>query len=361
MVFTVCLFCVLVGFFLAGAITMDGGEQLIVFETPVFIFLMAALALASLFCVVRRWKAWKHIGFHLTHIGAALLIFGAGVSFYRVQENTGLQIPVNPTVEISDIPRADPDDEGWPTVLEGDEWMQVRTVPLGSLLPIQMNGARLMPMERIAYVKNREQDVAILYEPVVREDHTGHDHEGSPPDPLIDLPFSFSVTDFEVEYYRPNYDLYDLKPDTPVHLETYRPEEDGSLDMGVYGSVSAGELMDAQDEWVPRYDVESEYEDEHDADLVLGQGMVTPKHFEATLEVQHEGETRTEQLMVNHPLEVEGWRIFLDSHAEGSITVSVKRDPGRPYVYAGIWMLIIGIAIICFRKQGRVRCTSPKS
>jgi hypothetical protein len=353
--FTVFIFTLLVAFMVAGAVDVAEEQPLVVFSTHGFIALMAALALASVFCVVRRWKAWKRAGFHLTHLGAALLIFGGGVSHYRALESTGLQVPVNAEVKVGQIPRPRKDDEPWPTTREGDTWMRLHTVPVNSVLPTpDMQGGEVrVEMRNAAYVQNTRMGLAFLYEPVTDED-----------DELVDLPFSFSVTDFEVEYYNPDYTLFDVQgydgtgPDPP-ELGTFRPDEAGKIDMKKYGVVPAAELKDAEGEWVQQYDVQNDYESEHDVDLVLSRGSRTPSHFEATVALERvEGGARTEQLMVNHPLSVEGWRVFLDSHGEGTVTLSIKRDPGRPYVYVGIAMLIVGTFVICFRKQGRLRCTS---
>lgn len=73
-------------FLLAGAFPMDdNNSQLIVFKTPAFILLSAALALNLLQC------CWKHrgrlsirrLGFQLTHLGMALTMAGAFIGYMK--------------------------------------------------------------------------------------------------------------------------------------------------------------------------------------------------------------------------------------------------------------------------------------
>jgi hypothetical protein len=80
----------------------------------------------------------------------------------------------------------------------------------------------------------------------------------------------------------------------------------------------------------------------------------TPKLFKAELTLKH-GETTTQaELMVNHPVTANGWRIYLMSYELGArpaILVSVRHDPGRRAVITGIWFVIIGTALLCWRKR----------
>jgi len=81
----------------------------------------------------------------------------------------------------------------------------------------------------------------------------------------------------------------------------------------------------------------------------------TPKHFQASLTIRDKDNSTTKhELMVNHPVEHDGWRFFLMSYDRESrryVELSARNDPGRNIVFAGIAMLMLGISITCFRKN----------
>ena len=59
---------------------------------------------------------------------------------------------------------------------------------------------------------------------------------------------------------------------------------------------------------------------------------------------------------VNHPLDFHGWRFYLMSHDTQNneyIVITARRDPGRGCVIAGIWMIIAGVAVLCWFSQSR--------
>ncbi len=81
----------------------------------------------------------------------------------------------------------------------------------------------------------------------------------------------------------------------------------------------------------------------------------TPKLFKADVVVTQGDVTTPAELMVNHPVTAGSWRIYLMSYElepRPFVLVSVRNDPGRGAVIAGIWMVIIGTALLCWRKQG---------
>lgn len=156
--------------------------------------------------------------------------------------------------------------------------------------------------------------------------------------------FNLGVTDFTVDYYDPVYDVYEDRGETLVLSDV--EAKDGVYDFGEYGSLSVAESTDATgtaktvslgDE---RYAVP----------------RVTEKHFEAAVVVYNrEQDTNTEEtLMVNHPLRVNGWKIYLQSHGEGVVQLILKYDPGEYVVLAGMWMIVLGTILSCLvrRKEG---------
>ena len=57
-------------------------------------------------------------------------------------------------------------------------------------------------------------------------------------------------------------------------------------------------------------------------------------------------------LQVNHPVLYDGWKFYLmdyDREAGSYVTLYAKNDPGNLPIRIGIWMLLIGTVLMCFR------------
>lgn len=80
----------------------------------------------------------------------------------------------------------------------------------------------------------------------------------------------------------------------------------------------------------------------------------TDKHYEAKLKFVKKGVENPiyKSLTVNHPVEENGWKIYLMNYLEenGQTTVFImlKYNPGEYVTLAGIWMIIVGSLIMCF-------------
>ena len=83
----IILMVLLTLFLLAGALPAPGGQQAVVFKTPVFAGLLAALAGLTVFCVARGGFGLRRIGYLLTHLGAVVLLAGAGISWIWSQKD----------------------------------------------------------------------------------------------------------------------------------------------------------------------------------------------------------------------------------------------------------------------------------
>ncbi len=168
------------------------------------------------------------------------------------------------------------------------------------------------------------------------------------------LPFGLSVTDFEVLYYPPDYVLY--RPSGEAGYEFVRrvrlPAE-GTLDLGEAGSIAVEDLKDDAGEWLPERALAG--------GRVLRRAAAMPRRYAAALRISDPGgAVRREELAVNHPVEHGGWRFYLMSYDEDAaryVVLSARRDPGRRLVIAGIWALMAGVAIMCFRRRGAARGT----
>jgi len=169
------------------------------------------------------------------------------------------------------------------------------------------------------------------------------------------LPFSVRVSDFRVDYYDPCYNLFRPAQGMPPHeyVRTVVPPATGMLVLAEAGAIPVDALHDARGAWQDRF--------------VLDNGWFlrlrrTPKHFEATLQLQvGSAAPVAAPLAVNHPVTFHGWKFYLMSYDDDdglAVHLSVRRDPGRRLVIGGIWMVIIGSALLCWVHTG-TRASSP--
>ena len=159
------------------------------------------------------------------------------------------------------------------------------------------------------------------------------------------LPFSVRVSDFRVDYYDPCYHLFRPAQGMPPHeyVRTVMPPATGMLALAEAGALPVDALLDARGAWKER--------------VVLDNGWFlrlrrTPKHFEATLQLQAGNAAPVvAALAVNHPVTFHGWKFYLMSYDDDAgmmVHLSARRDPGRRLVIGGIWMVRVGSALLCW-------------
>ena len=83
-----------------------------------------------------------------------------------------------------------------------------------------------------------------------------------------------------------------------------------------------------------------------------------PKRYASEVTVYSEsGEKVDAVIEVNHPLEIEGWKIYQLSYDEAlgrwsdTSVFELVRDPWLPWVYAGIYMLLAGALLTFFTNK----------
>ena len=104
-------------------------------------------------------------------------------------------------------------------------------------------------------------------------------------------------------------------------------------------------------------DFRVEYYDPDNSGALTRENAV-PKNYEAKIRiVPKNGNELACLLKVNHPVSYGGWRIYLVSFGNDPVSyvqLLAKKDIGRGAVIAGIWMLMTGTFIICFKKKERL-------
>lgn len=272
----VAILVALVAFLLVGAIPVEDGAQIVVFHTPAFIALAAALALSLVRCAFgRRWR-WRRAGFPAVHLGVVAILAGA-LAGHLAGKRGDMVLPLTDKHVTDRIERP-----------------------------------------------------------------------GGPP---AALGFGVSAIQFDVAWYDPVYGLYEPAPDGGRHRLTRSVPvgPDGSLDLGPLGRVAGADLRDkATGAWAPQYRLAG--------GAVLALLPRTPRYYAATLRfTAGGGKSELRPLAVNHPAVFRGWRFYLvdfDKEERRYIVVTARRDPGRPAVIAGIWLVIAGTALLCFLGRG---------
>ncbi|MGN0880450.1 MAG: cytochrome c biogenesis protein CcsA [Oligosphaeraceae bacterium] len=174
-------------------------------------------------------------------------------------------------------------------------------------------------------------------------------------DASLPLGFGLALTDFEVDWY-PAYALQTPAPDgaaalTPA-LNGLQPDLDGRMTRpGETTPFSRHAPRDGAHGWLAWRFLPLRW--------LYTPEQRTARLYRATMRIVEPGQpARTETFVVNRPLEVRGWRFFImnyhDSPHGRMVGLRARRDPGRPLVIAGIWMLIVGVALLCWCPMQRL-------
>ncbi|MFA6291075.1 MAG: cytochrome c biogenesis protein ResB, partial [Victivallales bacterium] len=153
--------------------------------------------------------------------------------------------------------------------------------------------------------------------------------------------------------YNPNYTLFipdKTKTEGYKKSGTFSTEKSTVIELGIWGSVPVSTLGDEKTgKWTDRFTLEN--------GATLMRENAVPKDYEAKIRIVPKNGTEfTTLLKVNHPVSYEGWRIYLVSFGNDKrpyVQLSAKKDIGRETVIAGIWMLMIGTFISCFKRKER--------
>lgn len=164
--------------------------------------------------------------------------------------------------------------------------------------------------------------------------------------------FSVAASDFDVEFYDPAYFLYRPPAGADDDYEFVKKIQfrDGKLDLGNQGEIAVTQLRNHDTgEWLYRKLLDNGW--------MLQRANPVARRYGAQLHFKPDGQDvdaprLTRQLAVNQPADYRGWRFYLmsyDVHNKRYIVITMRRDPGRKAVIAGIWLAMIGTAISCLR------------
>lgn len=160
----------------------------------------------------------------------------------------------------------------------------------------------------------------------------------------VDLGFTLEVVDFSVSFYDPVYSLFrpdESAPDGWVFVRKVDPRVPSTLRQVPGGALDVADLK-VRDHWVPERTLPDGW--------ILRKQPEVPRWYEADVRITTDGVARSRGLAVNHPVAVNGWQVLLVSYGSepmAYVELAFKRGPGRRLVVAGIWCVIVGVALLC--------------
>jgi hypothetical protein len=175
----------------------------------------------------------------------------------------------------------------------------------------------------------------------------------------VSFGFDVAAEDFQVKFYPPMYQLYrklSAEETVPGQMP-YQPAGKFSANENgvclIDGMAPVSNLWnEAQQEWVQRTMLPD--------GSILNLVAQTPSYFGVTLLI----EGKKLPISINHPAEYNGWRFYLMSYdqvRQSYVQLSARHDPGRNAVIAGIWIVMIGMFVLCFHRQaGSLRYACPE-
>lgn len=169
----------------------------------------------------------------------------------------------------------------------------------------------------------------------------------------LKLDFSIGASDFRVKFYEPQYNLYkpvksaDGEIIDYIFVEKFQLPTSGALDLKDFGEIERSALSDPDGNWTKQHVLPNDY---------ILQAALTPRHYSVNLSFTNRDGTEQKALAVNSPATYDNWRFYLmsyDQEASRYVVLSARNDPGRRLVITGIWFMIAGIALLCWRKDRR--------
>lgn len=168
----------------------------------------------------------------------------------------------------------------------------------------------------------------------------------------VDLGFSFSVSEFKVEKFDPVFSVYkmpDQKNTSPEKIKDYSLINGKIILDDELGTFSVAELKDPNGEWKPHILLKDKF--------VLFTNKPGDKWYSANLNIRDGKFEKAFPLAVNHPVSYKKWRFYLMNYGRDQrgqyLLMTGRNDPGRIVVISGIWILILGIFMICLLRKNK--------
>jgi hypothetical protein len=399
---------------LAGVLPVRGGGQEAVFRSPVLFFVLTLFGVSTIACTFRRKLSLRSIGYHLTHASAVVIMVGAMIGAVlekkfdiqvelgdaplhsvRMMDGESVDLGFGLAVESFQVDRYAPN----LLVLKGDTIISEHRLAAGAEVGVGGLSLEVAQVLQHAHIHDVELDgtpeliVGDPAAPIARIATEGSGPKDLPlPSggslfiartynnlPVMRMGHGFRETPYPV---RPGLILHVVASNQMAILSLAAGEEAEMLSpsdpaqapeipplhysfpevnrVTVHGADNpdlpfAAELVaeDGARTWLiedgGRLGAPTE---RNGYDVVLDRAA--DKRYEAGLVLEVDGDTVRRRLVINQPVDVAGWRLYLnsyDSQAMRHVTLTLRRDPGDRMVTAGILGLMIGTAVIFFIRR----------
>ncbi|MDP6438440.1 MAG: hypothetical protein QGH74_02290 [Candidatus Brocadiia bacterium] len=399
---------------LAGVLPVRGGGQESLFRSPVLFFVLTLLGASTVACTLRRKLTLRSIGYHLAHASAVLIMIGAMIGALAEKKfDVQLELATPPlhSVRLSDGASVD---LGFGIAVES---FHVDRYP-PNLLVLKDNTVvgehRLAPDAEVSVGEGSLTVARVLPHADIRDielDGTPELIVGDPAAPIarvatdtsgeqrVSLPDGSSLFIARAYNNLPNMRMghtfretaYPVRPGLILHVMASNQVAILSLAAGEAARMLSPSDPAKAPPIPPLYysfpdvkDVTVSSSDNPDlpfaAELLFDNGAHTyllergahlgdaaerdghrvvldraaDRRYEAGLVLEVDGESRKRQLVINKPIDVAGWRIYLnsyDSQAMRHVTLTLRRDPGDRLVVAGVLGLMIGTVVTFFIRR----------
>lgn len=283
LILTILVLIVLSLFIITGALPLGRSDinPSVIFTSPAFIFLNAILVfLLILCCFLSFSKSLRYLSFLLAHLGCAIVLIGAFISFLCEKE-------------------------------------------MGVLVPT--NGSSPGFTENQMLDNSQSESKAFAKE----------------------AGFDIFCTQFNIEYFPVDtYGLYKRKENSSPEFILKAKLDDKYLNLGTYGKVEIAKLKSQEgfQGWKLFYPINDE--------LFLLVSKPADKEYFCKLKfLDKDNKDVIIETKVNHPAILGKWRFYLmdyDHKKHSYVILSARSDPGRSLVIPGIWILMTGIAGLCY-------------
>lgn len=165
---------------------------------------------------------------------------------------------------------------------------------------------------------------------------------------IVELGFSFGIDEFSITYYDPVYDVYEMNEDQPKTIMTdvqIQKSNEGEwyYDFEKYGTIYlkdilSGETIDTIQETIKL-----------DNNIVASVRLIVKEYVADITFIEGNGAENTKELLVNHTLYKNGFKIYLMGYDEmtSRVTLMFKKNIGEPFSTAGLVIVMVGTFYQC--------------
>ncbi len=317
----IALMMVIVLFLLAGVIPdLHGAVVKGLFQSPFFMFLGAVLAVGTIWACFRRRPAVSQIPFWIAHAGIGLVLAGGAVDhFWGVSHQLVMPLHEPPSRQFQSMGRMEAGNQG-PEMTEMPFMMRLGQLEVFSYDPKCYRVYRSQPTADGNVEFKLAGEVVPYLETMKMQAENPKDPEQSMQLWMVSLA---KVPGLGPEWAKETIPVGQLVPGKGSRLRRQVPLGELALEC----DPPADKTIDVK--------------------LEFGEGKeMVPKPFP-----------------INHPAAYQGWRFYMmsyDSQQFQWALVTARHDPGRGVVVAGLWLIILGVAGLCFWRR-RPEPAAPSS